>query len=263
MEAMTKSFAIFGDGLKLPFALISVPEIECKTGNLGMLIGHGLGARNPALRNFSNDDWTKILAESGVHYYLANPIVLYTARGHGDSSGWERSAEHDLEQFSWPHLGSDMIALANELKIFQFIASGSSMGAATSLFAAMKEPTRVRALIMIRPPTAWDSRKERTKYLASSAKKCELEFPSGKHHLVLRGASLTDLPAVDDPIYSTVICPTLILAVEGDESHPLSTALKLKELITNSALFIAKDYNDAKENWPNIIRNFIHNIISN
>lgn len=37
-----------------------------------------------------------------------------------------------------------------------FVAAGSSQGAATSLYAAMHNPSVVRAVIMIRPPKAWD-----------------------------------------------------------------------------------------------------------
>jgi enterochelin esterase-like enzyme len=37
-----------------------------------------------------------------------------------------------------------------------FVAAGSSQGAATSLYAAMHNPRMVRAVIMIRPPKAWE-----------------------------------------------------------------------------------------------------------
>jgi len=228
---------------------------------LGIVIGHGLGSRNPKLKSHINDDWTSMLAMSCIE--KLNPIVTYTARGHGDSTGWELTAEDDIEQFTWERLAFDMISIADHYKLHTFIASGSSMGSATALYAAIANPSRIVGMILIRPPTAWESRKERSKILASSAKKCELGDPSGKHHLVLRGAGLSDLPLVDDPVYSQIKCPVLILAIEGDPAHPLSTATKLVELLENSELFVSKTHKEATEAWPALIDRFINKLTTN
>ena len=115
---------------------------------------------------------------------------------------------------------------------------------------------------MLRPPTAWESRKERSKYIASSAKKCQESHPTEKHHFVLRGAGLTDLPPIDDPVYSQITCPVLILTIEGDDTHPLSTALQLEKLLSNSVLSVAPSDEEAAAHWPTLIRDFIQRIAS-
>lgn len=250
------------NGVNFPIQLWNAQQQGCPaSGSLSILIGHGLGARNPKNKHYWNDDWTNVIAGSAIQCNdCIDSIVAYTARGHGDNTGWETNAEVDLGQFSWSRLAIDMIEIANSQNISRFIAAGSSMGAATSLYAAIREPARVVGVILLRPPTAWESRKERSKYIASSAKKCQESHPTEKHHFVLRGAGLTDLPPIDDPVYSQITCPVLILTIEGDETHPLSTALQLEKLLCNSVLSVAPSDKEAAENWPALIRDFIQRI---
>ena len=250
------------NNVHFPFHLWNAQQKGCTaSGSLSVLIGHGLGARNPKTKHYWNDGWTNVIAGSAMQCNDSiDTIVSYTARGHGDSTGWETTAEIDLGQFSWPRLAIDMIEIANSQNISRFIAAGSSMGAATSLYAAIREPTRVVGVILLRPPTAWESRKERSKYIASSAKKCEQSHPTEKHHFVLRGAGLTDLPPIDDPVYSQITCPVLILTIEGDETHPISTATQLQKLISNSILHVAPSDEEAAAHWPALICDFIRRI---
>ena len=258
MTSQTSSVTI--NGVTFPFHIWTTQQQGCSVGgSFGALICHGLGARNPKNKHYWNDEWTNMIAGSAVQCNdSVNSIITYTARGHGDNTGWETTAETDLGQFSWPRLATDMIEIANSQNISRFIAAGSSMGSATSLYAAIQEPTKVAGVILLRPPTAWKSRKERAKYIASSAKKCEES--GGKHHLVLRGAGQTDLPAIDDPVYTQITCPVLILTIEGDETHPLSTALQLEKLLRNSILSVATNDEDAAAHWPALMRDFIQRI---
>merc|ERR1711942_638132 len=65
--------------------------------------GHGLGSKDPELKNRFND------AASNVTFAAMDDAgarcVCYDARGHGASHGWKETAEKDRLQFSWPHLG--------------------------------------------------------------------------------------------------------------------------------------------------------------
>ena len=45
-----------------------------------------------------------------------------------------------------------------------------------------------------------------------------------RNYLVLRGTAYSDFPPQGDAEYRKVRCPVLILTVEGDASHPDSTA---------------------------------------
>lgn len=152
-----------------------------------------------------------------------------------------------------------MVAVADFHNIPKFIACGSSMGAATSLFAAMLYPDRVSGVIMVRPPTAWATRQARRKYILASAEKLQKkQSPEDKFHFVLRGAALADLPPLSDhEMYARVSCPLLILTVKGDDGHPVSTATALAEAIPQTELHVAENEEEASALWPGIIQAFL------
>ena len=137
-----------------------------------IIVGHGLGPKNPKDKSHTNDKWvalvrdvsTKIQTTEGTN---SGSCIAYTARGHGNSHGWEDSAATNPTQFTWQSLSTDMIAIADYYQIPQFIAAGSSMGSATALYAAIQHPERVAGVVMIRPPTAWNERRARRKFLLS------------------------------------------------------------------------------------------------
>ena len=136
-----------------------------------IIVGHGLGPKNPKDKSHSNDKWVsfvrdvaKTLTTEGTN---SGRCIAYTARGHGNSHGWEDSAATNPTQFTWQSLSTDMIAMADYYEIPRFIAAGSSMGSATSLYAAIQQPERVVGVVMIRPPTAWKERRARRKFLLS------------------------------------------------------------------------------------------------
>lgn len=163
-----------------------------------------------------------------------------------------------MEQFQWKSLGSDMLAVAEYAGLNAFVAAGSSMGSATSLYAAIENPAKVKGLIMIRPPTAWDSRRSRRENLLKSAEKCKEKHPDELNYLVLRGTAYSDLPPKESThVYESVKCPVLILAVKGDDAHPLSTAYELSKQLKQSVLHIAENETAASKQWPAIISNFL------
>ena len=133
-------------------------------------------------------------------------------------------------------------------------------GAAASLFAAIKFPERVKGLIMIRPPTAWEERKERRRSLMEVADKCKVKnAESDKGYLVLQGATFSDLPHpdTDKSMYSGIKCPVLILTVKGDATHPLSTAYALTRALPQATLHVAETKELAFSAWPSIIARFM------
>jgi len=130
------------------------------------------------------------------------------------------------------------------------------MGTATALHAALTLGDRVKALVLVIPPTAWESRAaqvdlyermasavegEGTDLLVAAAKAMPppdpfvgddewldrritlletadpVRFAAG-----FRGAATADLPS--QAALSTLDIPTLVLAWSGDPGHPVSTA---------------------------------------
>lgn len=234
------------------------------------VFAHGLGSTNPFKRGHHNDRWIDI-AKSSVENDESS-ILIYTARGHGDSTGWESSAETNSEQFTWKFLALDMHAVADYYNISNFIAGGSSMGSATALYAAIREPSRVTALILIRPPTAWQERADRRKYLLASAERLKERIKSATTedhssarssavHFVLQGTAYSDLPPIDSEEYRRIAhIPTLILTIQGDPAHPVSTTEKLHRLLPLSQFHIAETVEAAAEAWPALIRQFVSSL---
>jgi 3-oxoadipate enol-lactonase len=251
----------FADGevalrdVNLPVHYYLNSDIPC-----GLIVGHGLGARNPKTKDYSSDPWLEVVV-SGVQDMMST--VLYTARGHRGSSGWESSAEADPQQFTWARLSYDMRDIAEHFHFSEFIAAGNSMGSATALYACINFPAQVKAAVLVRPPTAWETRAARKNVLISSAQKCQaINDENDKHHFVLYGSALADFPSIDDTaVWNSIECPVLILSIVGDETHPTSTATQLASLLKHSKLHIAQTEHEAKDLWPAIISGFLRSII--
>lgn len=214
-------------------------------------------------------------------------MVRYDARGHGRSQASEK-----LDDYHWPNLARDMIALADALNIERFIAGGQSMGSATALYATLAAPERVKALVLVNPPTAWETRPAQAanyqhmaalveqKGLAGLVEAMQGQQPSPPWlwewmaqtgaggdltqvfasldvrslPLVLRGAAQTDLPPKD--ALRALAMPTRIFAWTDDPGHPVSTAETLARLLPNAQLTIARNMDELRE-WPGAIREFV------
>jgi pimeloyl-ACP methyl ester carboxylesterase len=136
-----------------------VSEDHCLISNndrefFPLIVGHGLGARNPKTKTHLTDDVVDILRRGAKQSTgTVDSVLSFTARGHGASTGWQQTAESDLEQFTWNRLADDMIAVGNYFNIKQAVVSGCSMGSATAFYSALKYPEKVKGLIMAKPPT--------------------------------------------------------------------------------------------------------------
>lgn len=208
-------------------------------------------------------------------------VLRYDARGHGAAD-----TLYDERCYRWPVLVDDMLRV---LPHGPFVAGGADMGCVTALYAAVRAPRRVQALVLAIPPPAWEERPERAELHQLDAHVVETmgldwyaealcdqalppmfaeAFPDMREvhrrqilamdekalPAVLRGAAASDLPPVEE--LRQVIVPTLVLAWEGDPAHPVSTAEALAGLLLQAQLHVARDV-AAVRRWPSVVREFL------
>lgn len=184
-------------------------------------------------------------------------VVRYDARGHGNSDG-----SYKPEDYCWDRMAADMLAIANahaaKKRKKQCLLGGLSMGAATALEAAVQNPELVAGLVLVLPPTAWDTRPRQAAIYRRLARVSGffgaapyrlldlLPIPvreDGRNQLsihtmkglaranplhvqaALGGAAQSDMSNLD--ALRELDVPTLILAWEDDTAHPVSTAEEL------------------------------------
>jgi 3-oxoadipate enol-lactonase len=253
--------------INLPSGLVLPSKYHKIEFPLVLILGHGLGTNGLRRRSHNRDKWIqmawKAITEKDKTDELEVGVIAYTARGHGQSTGWEDSAS-DFFQFTWERLADDMLAIGDHFHLDKFLVGGQSMGSATALYAAIKDPERVQGLILIRPPTAWHVRHARRGHLEEIANGSQERHPNEPNHNVFRGAAISDLPPVPSStlsdsfsVYSTITCPVLILCHEGDSAHPVETARTLARLIPHAQLIVSETQEEALERWPHLLRKFI------
>ncbi len=207
-------------------------------------------------------------------------VVRYDARGHGSSTGG-----YEERGYRWSAMVDDMLRAAEG----PFVAGGIGMGVATALYAALRAPRRVSALVLVLPPPAWEDRALTSATYEADADLAEMSGPKRladevrcrplspllgqvradardveARHLqamdpkllapVLRAAARSDLPSPEQA--RTIIVPTLILTWEDDPNHPLATAQALASAMIQSDLRIARDVADTKA-WPAVVEEFL------
>jgi 3-oxoadipate enol-lactonase len=219
---------------------------------------------------------------------LSVRLVRYDARGHGRSE-----ASDEPEDYHYRNLGQDMLALADAAGAGRFIAGGGSMGCGTALYAALAAPGRVKALVLMTPGTAWETRAAQANLLGRAARigglfggkamakmvdrsmgkslpawlaeaepekipvlSIGLQTLGGKAlRTIFQGAGLSDLPPKQAfPALAGI--PAIIFGWEGDPTHPVSTAQELHRLLPQSELFIARGYEEFKT-IPERMRKFV------
>lgn len=225
--------------------------------------------------------------DSGVFRWEEIPgldVIRYDARSHGRSGAGSAPEEHE-----WSALADDYLAVADDQEAQSFVAGGASMGCATVLFAALKAPERVHALVLAIPPTAWETRAAQADtYVRSvefleangmeafieASRKLPVQPPWSEARrevryrhlaeadpaavaLALRGAARSNLPRRDE--VATIAAPALILAWDDDPGHPLSTAESLHELVSGSQLVVARSADEVAA-WPQRVGEFLSTI---
>ena len=209
-------------------------------------------------------------------------FVRYDARGHGESTGTA-----DPSVYRWPSLATDALALHQELGGEPVVLAGASMGAATMLHAAVRQPKAARALMLVIPPTAWETRagqreiyensasfvraKGKDRYVQAVRKLPMIQIlaehpefrplpPDISEELlpfVLEGAAASDLPPVD--ALGSFDIPSLILAWDTDPGHPVSTAETLHRTLPRSTLHVAHSIADIR-GWGSVVVEFLHRL---
>lgn len=264
---------------------INQRELNVRTQGTGPVFvwAHGLMASMRSEDALGLFDW--------AHFPADICLLRYDARGHGSSDACREPAA-----YHWAELGRDMTALATlHAGSSAYVLGGQSMGSATALYAALANPSQVRGLVLVNPPTAWETRAAQGAFYRKTAwlggllggdllarmmrDKLARLLPwwllearaeqvrgvlEGLRPLrratlfnLFRGAALTDLPAPAE--IAALQVPTLILGWSDDQTHPLQTAQTLAQLLPVAQLHIARSNSDVQL-WPALIRDFVAHV---
>lgn len=200
-------------------------------------------------------------------------LLRYDARGHAHSSG--RPAPAD---YRWPSLAEDLLRLLDYwFPGEQVHGVGPSMGAATLLHAAVRDPERFSGFTLLLPPTAWETRAAQAgdylrladfieahgmeRFVAASramprppatvgTPDTEPQVSAELLPSVYRGAAQSDLPTREQ--LAGIAVPTTVLAWVDDPAHPLSTAEVLVDVLPRASLQIAATPADVRR-WPGVL----------
>ena len=147
----------------------------------------------------------------------------------------------------------------------------------------MRAPERFDRLVLVIPPTAWETRAAQAEIYTLGADLAEREgkaawlaaaaeaprpaifadlpavppaadIPDELLPSVIRGAAASDLPSPD--AIAALEHPTLLLAWAGDPGHPESTADRLHQLLPNSERRVARQLKDLS-GWSTVITDFL------
>jgi len=197
--------------------------------------------------------------------------------------------------YTWPALTNELIRILDAQKYDKVVMGGLSMGAATTIHAAIRFPERVKALILVTPPPGWEMRKGvitvykkivsktngksipeilkriiqwsqdppeffEQKHPGTRLKLVEnrLSFDPQYYSQIYSGGAVSDLPPREQIAKLNV--PTLIVALPDDVNNPLKMAEELHSLIAGSKLVVVSDYSgylDLQNKTSDFIRCFV------
>jgi pimeloyl-ACP methyl ester carboxylesterase len=231
-------------------------RLEPSGGDSGAIVFlHGLGGELGQL-------WGIAPGEVGGR---PTPMLAADAREHG------RTQAADVGPLSFDAMAEDLISLVDHLQLGpKLVLVGVSMGAATALALAIKDPSRVHALVMVRP--AWlnqplpdnlrvfpevarllrsvgPARGRATFQESSRYREVEAISPSGAASLlgqfdqpgaVARARRLEEVPSsvpyLDPLSVRRLSPPVLVIGAPNDPVHPLGYAEELASLVPGSRL---------------------------
>jgi len=220
-------------------------------------------------------------------------VVRYNARGYGKSSDVLRTREA-----RWENRASDMIEVMRRVRGGDggdFVFSGASLGSATSIWATVlcheNGLDLPKAVIVVTPPTFYEERESRKKKLKEKVLKGgatenstaprrifqaardlpvtpappPLANPNDSCAVeVLIGSAQSNLPEQERVRAAFADVPVLCLAWDcGDGTHPVSSAMTIKDLIPHAELVVASSHEDydivkhVRERWSPAIGEFI------
>jgi 3-oxoadipate enol-lactonase len=251
-------------------------ELACDTTGDGPLVVqlHGLSSSRIGDEALGFD--MRPLADHG------HRVVRYDARGHGASTGRPHP-----DDYRWPALADDLIDVLDALGATEPVdAVGASMGTATIVWAALRHPERFRRLVLLIPPTAWETRAAQAGMYLQGADLIEQRGLAGFAAMmagaplppvveelgiemvprlvpelaasVFRGAAASDLPPRAE--LAALGMPVLLLPWAGDPGHPVATAEQLLEqlleLLPDARLELASTAADVRA-WPARVADFL------
>jgi pimeloyl-ACP methyl ester carboxylesterase len=248
----------FGDGAAGSYASTANYRLELNGSHEGaVVLLHGLGGELDQL-------WGVTPGEVGGR---PAPMLAADAREHGSTF------TADMGPLSFDAMARDVISLADNLHLGpKLVLVGVSMGAATALAVATKHPSRVHALVIVRP--AWLNQPlpdnlrafpevagllravgpERGRAIfKESARYREIEAisPSGAASLlgqfdqpgaVARARRLEEMPSsvpyLDRGSVRSLSLPVLVIGAPSDPVHPIGYAEELASLVPGSRLAV-------------------------
>jgi 3-oxoadipate enol-lactonase len=207
---------------------------------------------------------------------------------------YDASGKSVTGDYRWDAMTDQLHRLSEAQKYDSMIIGGTSMGSVTALHFAVKYPEKVKALILVTPPPAWEKRLEVRALYKKIASKVnqnilpeflkrlislnqdppdffELEHPGTRQRLqecrlgfeplyysqIYNGGAASDLPPREQ--IANIQVPTLIAAIPGDSSHPLDISHELNSLINGSEMLVVSTYKEYLE-FQEKIKSFICSI---
>jgi pimeloyl-ACP methyl ester carboxylesterase len=199
----------------------------------------------------------RALAERG------NRVVLLDLLGHGRSDKPTRATEYRIDTYS-----NQVFGLLDHIGAADAVIGGMSLGANVSLFAASREPERVRGLILempvleravptaavlfaplsvlthygrplLRRTSAWFARLPRTPFPTLNSVLQVASLPPDSMAAVLHGILVGPVAPTEEQ-RSQIEAPALILAHAYDLIHPFDDADRLAEQMPHASLVHAR-----------------------
>jgi pimeloyl-ACP methyl ester carboxylesterase len=183
--------------------------------------------------------------------------------------------------FSWPAMTNELIGVADHLNFSSMILGGCSMGSGTAIHAAVRFPERVRGLVLLTPPPAWEYRKQAQSVYRKVSMKTDpnklpeflkrilelnddppeffeemfpgtrkrllemrLSFEPAYYKSIYHGGAVSDFPSREQ--IAQIRVPTLIVSNPEDDKHPIRVSHEINELIPNSEMVVISDFTDYK-----------------
>lgn len=181
--------------------------------------------------------------------------------------------------YTWPALCDELTGVADSLNQEQLILGGLSMGTGTILHFATRYPERVKALILVTPPPAWEMRtatkavyrkivdktnnhsvpeilkriiqwsqdppaffEDKHPGTKQKLQQLRLNFEPQYYSSIYSGGADSDFPSREQ--IAQINVPTLVVTIPDDINHPAEMAQALHNLIKGSELIVVSEYND-------------------
>jgi len=221
---------------------------------------HGNGEPLLLLSGFSgtSQDWKPSLEQWGAGFQ----IILPDLRGHGRSSILTKPFRHG-------DAAADMFALLDHLGIETFKGVGISGGGNVLLHMAMKQPKRVRAMVLVSATSYFPAQARAImRQYAQNIPEQERErlrqgHPQGEAQIqALLDSTASFADSYDDlnftpSLLSTIEARTLIIQGDRDPLYPVEISVEMARAIPDSRLWVIPGAGHGPvtgERWPEFVR---------